>query len=70
MSLNPKKLINSKWTRVAPRYKEKHFVVVEVEYDELQVVIECVIEAVINKQQYSIDWRDLRNTEYWLRGWK
>ena len=30
-ALNPKKLLNSKWTSVNPVNKEKHFLVTEVE---------------------------------------
>ena len=33
-NLNPKKLLNSKWTATPAINKEKHFIIVEVEYDE------------------------------------
>ncbi|WP_197469207.1 TIGR02450 family Trp-rich protein, partial [Oleiphilus sp. HI0125] len=32
--IDPKKLLNSKWTAVRPLNKEKHFMVAEVEFDE------------------------------------
>jgi len=32
--INPKKLLNSKWTAVEPKKREKHFMVTEVEFDE------------------------------------
>ena len=31
--IHPKKLLNSHWTKVAPSNQEKHFTVVEVEYE-------------------------------------
>jgi tryptophan-rich hypothetical protein len=39
-NLNPKKLLNSKWTATPAINKEKHFIIVEVEYDEEGNVIE------------------------------
>ena len=33
--INPKKLLNSKWTAVKPTNKEKHFLVTEIEFDEV-----------------------------------
>jgi len=68
--LSPKKLLHSKWTSTQPQNKEKHFIISEVEFDEDGNVIECLIEAVINKRSYSINWRDLRDKERWLVGWR
>jgi tryptophan-rich hypothetical protein len=68
--VNPKKLLNSKWTVVKPVNKEKHFIIVEVEYDEDATVDECIIEAVMTKRRWSLDWRDLNNSSLWLAGWK
>ncbi len=68
--INPKKLLNSKWTRVAPKFKEKHFIIVDVNFDEQQCVELCIIEAVINAKEYSIDWKELKDTNNWLQGWK
>lgn len=68
--VNPKKLLNSKWTVVKPVNKEKHFIIVEVEYDEDATVVECIIEAVMTKRRWSLDWRDLNNSSLWLAGWK
>lgn len=67
--VNPKVLMNSKWTKTQVQNKEKHFVVTQVEFDEDQSVTDCVIEAVINKNQYEIDWRALKNTDEWRMGW-
>ena len=68
--VNPKKLLNSKWTAVKPVNKEKHFIIVEVEYDDDANVISCVIEAVMSKRQRSLEWRDLNDRALWLTGWK
>tara|TARA_B100000700_G_scaffold63065_1_gene69473 strand:+ start:997 stop:1215 length:219 start_codon:yes stop_codon:yes gene_type:complete len=68
--INTAKLRNSKWTAVKPINREKHFLVSEVEYDEEGAVIACVIESVLSKNEYSIDWRELKNEEKWVQGWK
>lgn len=68
--VNPKALIHSKWTKVDVKNKEKHFIIIVVKFDELQKVIECKIEAVMTKKQYSIDWRDLKNSQNWRIGWQ
>ncbi|MBH0058238.1 TIGR02450 family Trp-rich protein [Pseudoalteromonas sp. SWXJZ94C] len=68
--LNPKKLLNSKWTAVPAINKEKHFIIVSVDYDEDDNVIECITEAIISKSQYPISWRDLKDAKNWLQGWK
>ncbi len=68
--LNSKKLLNSKWTATPAINKEKHFIIVEVEFDEDGNVIECITEAVMSKNQYSISWRDLKDNQKWLQGWK
>lgn len=67
---SPKTLLNSKWTSRKVLNKEKHFIVNKVERDEDQRVIECIIEAVMTKNEYSIDWRDLNNPQLWKMGWK
>ena len=69
-SINPKKLLHSKWTAVDPVRKEKHFIVTEVEFDEDGLVTLCLIEAVISKRSTSIDWKDLKDTKVWRTGWQ
>ena len=59
--VSPKSLLNSKWTKQVIANKEKHFVITEVEFDEDKNVIKCVIQAVINKNEYEINWRDLKD---------
>jgi len=68
--INPKKLLNSKWTAVEPIRKEKHFIVTEVEYGEDGEVIACVIEAVISRRSIPIQWRVLKDVSRWAQGWK
>ena len=68
--INPKKLLNSKWTAVQPKKKEKHFLITEVEFDEEDKVIHCLIEAVMSKNAYAINWQDLKDTSLWKLGWK
>lgn len=68
--INPKKLLNSKWTAVKPTNKEKHFLVTEIEFDEECLVISCSIEAVMSKRVIPINWYDLKDEGLWLQGWK
>jgi tryptophan-rich hypothetical protein len=68
--INPKKLLGSKWTAVIPKYKQKHFIVSEMEFDEEGVVTSCCIEAVMSKNSTVINWRDLQDESHWTHGWK
>ncbi|HDY86120.1 MAG TPA: TIGR02450 family Trp-rich protein [Methylophaga aminisulfidivorans] len=68
--INPKKLHGSKWTAVKPINKEKHFMVTDVEFDEDELIVSCIIEAVITKRSNSIDWHELKNDSHWIHGWK
>lgn len=68
--VNPKKLLNSKWTAVAPVGKEKHFIVSTVKFDEEGAVVSCAIEPVITRRTIAIDWQDLKDDTQWLHGWK
>ncbi len=68
--INPKKLLHSKWTAVAPKNKEKHFLVTEVEFDEEGAVVSCLIEAVMSKREFALDWRQLKDGSRWIQGWK
>ena len=67
--LNPKKLLNSKWTAIIPAQKQKHFIIVEVEYDDDQNVTGCVIQAILTKHNTNIDWHDLKDSKQWKQGW-
>lgn len=67
--INPKKLLNSKWTAVTPRNKAKHFLITEVEFDEEGQLIHCVIEAVLSKKAEAIDWKELKDSDTWRQGW-
>ncbi|NVK10774.1 MAG: TIGR02450 family Trp-rich protein [Gammaproteobacteria bacterium] len=68
--IHPKKLLNSKWTAVKPKNKEKHFMITAVEFDEEGSVVECIIEAVLSKNEYNIEWRELNHADCWKQGWK
>jgi len=68
--ISPKKLINSKWTKVNPVNKERHFIVTKIEFDENSTINHCFIEAVITKQEKEINWIELKNEKIWLQGWK
>jgi len=70
-TFNANKLLLSKWTATKPHEKQKHFLVTELIKDELdESVIACVLEAVINKQAFKIDWQELKDADRWIQGWK
>jgi len=64
-----KKLLNSKWTAIEPKNKEKHFVVIKT--NEVDQVAESVlIEAIFTKNEYEISIQELKNPQIWQKGWK
>jgi tryptophan-rich hypothetical protein len=70
-AVNPKKLLNSKWSAVKPRNREKHFLVTAlVEPDPPTAPLEQVaIEAVLTKRVQVIPWRELGDATKWRQGW-
>jgi tryptophan-rich hypothetical protein len=68
--ISPKSLLHSKWTKVDITNKEKHFIITIVDFDEDQKVDKCCIEAIMTKNAYDIDWRELKNIEMWKIGWQ
>ncbi|HEY0064205.1 MAG TPA: TIGR02450 family Trp-rich protein [Telluria sp.] len=69
--VNPKKLLLSKWTAVAPANREKHFVVTAlVEPETADAAPELVeLEAVHSRRTRRIAWRALRDSAVWRQGW-
>ncbi|WP_262966778.1 TIGR02450 family Trp-rich protein [Methylobacter psychrophilus] len=67
--INPEKLLLSKWTAVQPANKEKHFLVTRLDRDEQEIVVACVLEAVINHREIELDWQLLKDASSWLPGW-
>jgi len=68
--INPKALLGSKFTKVNITQKEKHFDVIKVTFDEDQRVELCVIQAVFTQKEYTINWRDLKDSQQWKLGWQ
>jgi tryptophan-rich hypothetical protein len=69
-SLQPKKLLLSKWTAVKPIAKQKHFLVTKVIQLDPDDPIELVeIEAIHSKKVSQINWRELRDETIWRQGW-
>ena len=66
-----KKALNSKWTALRPKNKEKHFIVIKVYKNEIdsQKIDSIDIEAVYTKKVYNIDPQLLENEEVWSIGW-
>jgi tryptophan-rich hypothetical protein len=69
-SINPKKLLQSKWTAVNPINREKHFLINKVSFDENGEVSLCILEAVLSKRETEIQWQVLKESENWLQGWQ
>ena len=71
ISLQPKKLLLSKWTAVAPLSKEKHFLVTKVMLPEIEGgPVEWIdLEAVHSKSTRRMQWKELRDGTPWVRGW-
>ncbi|MDB2590266.1 TIGR02450 family Trp-rich protein [Candidatus Thioglobus sp.] len=67
--LNPEKLLLTKWTALNPKNKELHFIVTKLLRDDNDKIISCNLEAVINKNSYEIDWRDLKDSSIWKTDW-
>jgi len=70
-SVQPKKLLLSKWTAVQRVGKEKHFLVCKLHWPEAsEEKLEWVeIEAVYSQVSRRIAWRDLKDGNLWQRGW-
>ena len=60
----------SKWTATQPRLRERHFLVTRLIRNEDEIIVGCELEAVINKNTYEIDWRELQDSNRWVMGWK
>lgn len=67
--LNLKKLLHSKWTAVAPVNKEKHFMIVRVDYADSGAVELAVLEAVHSGRTLEIAWQVLKDPARWRQGW-
>jgi tryptophan-rich hypothetical protein len=67
--INPKKLLQSKWTAAEPQNREKHWLVTEVRCDAAGVVQTCLLEAVHSRRELELHWRELKNSERWQLGW-
>lgn len=68
---NREKLLHSKWTAVVIKKKQKHFLVTKLIRDEVhQKVVACILQAVIDNEEYQLDCQVLKNGECWQQGWK
>lgn len=69
--VNPKKLLQTKWTAATPERREKHFIVTAVvEPDAPGAPIESIVlEAVATGASRAIAWRSLRDSAVWRQGW-
>lgn len=63
---NPSKLVGTHWTAVVPGDRCRHWEVVE--YRPKTGL--AIVEAVLDKAQVAIAWRELRDREVWRPGWE
>ena len=70
--LNPRKLLLSKWTAVAPQAREKHFMVVRLvdPVEPGQPVQEVELQAVLTRRSQTLAWRELTDPALWRQGWQ
>jgi len=68
--INLKNLLNSKWTLVKPVNKEKHFYITVMKYNKNDNILYCLIKSVISKRVQSINWLELKDSDYWIQGWR
>ncbi|MBR7791735.1 TIGR02450 family Trp-rich protein [Undibacterium sp. FT147W] len=78
ISVQPNKLLLSKWTAVQVVAKQKHFIVSKVILPEPgapsdalpeMVEIEAVYSKTASKAVRQIPWRELQDERLWKRGW-
>jgi tryptophan-rich hypothetical protein len=63
---NPSHIVGTKWTAVDVDQRRKHWQVVEFVKSDGDVVI----EAVIDNHRRRLPWRQLRDRDVWLTGWR
>lgn len=68
-SLNPRKLLLSKWTAAHPRKREKHFLVTRLFCNEEGTVQEIELQAVLTNRSQRLVWQTLQDDQSWLMGW-
>lgn len=70
-TVNYKKLLNSKWTALIPKNKEKHFQVIKVNKNELdeQKVDSVIMEAIFTNRKFLLDPNQLNDQNVWALGW-
>ncbi|ANG63909.1 hypothetical protein A8C75_16440 [Marinobacterium aestuarii] len=68
-SLNPQKLLLSKWTAARPAQREKHFMVTQLYRDDEGTVLDIELQAVLSRRNQRLPWQALQNDDHWLMGW-
>lgn len=69
-TINPRKLLLSKWTAATPVNREKHFLVTELFKDDEGTVLEIELQAVLTNRSERLPWQALRDADIWHMGWK
>lgn len=69
-TINPRKLLLSKWTAATPVNREKHFLVTELFKDDEGTVLEIELQAILTNRSERLPWQALRDADIWHMGWK
>jgi len=65
------KLLHSKWTAQEVKNKERHFMVTElVRNEQSHAVEQCILQAVMTKNEYVLNPDELKEVSAWQMGWK
>ncbi len=63
VTINPKKLGNSKWTTVKPINKEKHFIITRLQLKKDHSISQIQMQAIMTKRKFFVQWQDLQNPQ-------
>ena len=62
------RLLSSKWTALAPRRSEKHFIVTRTVKDDAGAM-SVVLEAIHSNFEYTFPLDALKDSSQWRQGW-
>ncbi|RDE19513.1 TIGR02450 family Trp-rich protein [Motiliproteus coralliicola] len=69
-SINPSKLLLSKWTAVNPSDNEKHFQVTRVFPTASRNLIQIELLALTSSRKRRMVWTELKDDQQWQPGWR
>ena len=67
--VNPKKILDSKWTAATPKDGDKHFTVTRLWWEKRGKLSQVQLTGVVTGSQRAIHWRELKDNDKWRPGW-